>query len=247
VARIRTTKPAGEEGWKALADGTTVVFATTPAFGEGEPVPGIGRNPDFAAAAFALAPDGPGIASDPVEVPRGWAILRLREEKPARVPTLAEVEPRVRAAAQRDKANRLAESRAQTARAAILAGAKLDDVVTPLGLEIKESGEFTKAGSIPGLGAASALAEAAFAANPGEVPAPVVIAQGAVLFELVAKSGFDRNRYASERDSTRASLKSEASRKLLEALLRERRTELGVRYDPDLAERLNLAGAGRNG
>jgi peptidyl-prolyl cis-trans isomerase D len=240
AARIATEKPKDEAAWKALADGTTVLFLTTPAFGQGDPVPGVGRSADFAAAAFALLPDTPGAASAPVEVPRGWAILRLREEKPAHAPTLAEVEPRVRAAAQREKANRLAATRLQTAKAQLDAGKSLDEVAKQLELEVVDSGDFTRGGSIPGLGAARELADAALAMNPGAVGGPVVLPQGAVLFQLVKKSGFDAARFAAERETTRDELKRQETARLEEAVLRELRAEVGVRYDPDLASRLNL-------
>ncbi len=242
AARIATEKPQGEAGWKAMADGTTVLFLSTPAFGEGDPVPGVGRSADFAAAAFALAP---GAASAPVEVPRGWALLRLREEKPAHTPILAEVEPRVRAAAQREKANRLAESRLAAAKAQLAAGTSLDQIAKELELEVKESGDFTRAGSISGLGSARALADAALAMSPGAIGGPVVLPQGAVLFQLVAKSGFDAAKFAAEREATRTELKRQETARLEESVLKQRRDEVGVRYDPDLASRLNLAGAGQ--
>jgi peptidyl-prolyl cis-trans isomerase D len=245
AARIAAEKPRGEEGWKALADGRAVQFLTTPPFGESDPVPGIGRNPQFAAAAFALGPDAPGVASPPVEVARGWAILRLREERPAHVPPLAEVEPRVRAAVQREQANRLAEAALVAAQAQLAAGRSLEEVAQALDLEVRESGEFTRAGSIAGLGAARALADAALAAAPGAIGGPVVLPQGAVLFQLVAKSGFDTARFAAERETTRAQLKEQETERLLAAVLRELRARIGVEYDRDLAERLKLAGTSR--
>ncbi|KAB2963658.1 MAG: hypothetical protein F9K18_08310, partial [Thermoanaerobaculia bacterium] len=79
--RIATEKLVDEKAWQALADGETVTFVTTPAFGRDDTVAGIGRNPDFAAAAFGLAE--PGAASAPLKLPRGWAVLRLREIRPA--------------------------------------------------------------------------------------------------------------------------------------------------------------------
>jgi peptidyl-prolyl cis-trans isomerase D len=240
AAKVAREKPQGDEGWKALADGSTVLFLTTPAFGAGEPVPGIGRSAEFAAAAFALEP---GAVSAPVEVPRGWAVLRLKEAKPARTPTLAEVEPRVRAAAQRAKANELARARLESAKRELAAGESLAQVAKELGAEVKESGEFTRSGSIAGLGAAREVADAALALAPGAVGGPIVVPQGAILFELVTKSGFDAAKFASERETTRAEIRREETARLEGAVLRKRREELGVRYDPDLAQRLNLAGA----
>ena len=54
---------------------------------------------------------------------------------------------------------------------------------------------------------------------------------------------FGCDKFAAERETTRAELKRQESSRLEEAVLRQRRAEVGVRYDPDLASRLNLAGA----
>jgi hypothetical protein len=155
------------------------------------------------------------------------------------------VEPRVRAGAQREKANKLAESTLAAAKSQLAAGRSLDEVAKSLELEVQESGDFTRNGQVPGLGAAGALFDAALAIPPGAVGGPVVVPQGAVLFEVVAKSGFDRAKFTAEREATRTEMKRMETSRLEESLLRQRRAEVGVRYDPDLAQRLNLAGAGQ--
>lgn len=238
ASRIASEKPQDEAAWKALADGDVVTFLTTPAFGQEEAVPGIGRNPEFAAAAFGL---DTGAWSQPVRVARGWAILRFKEAKPARLPELSEVEPRVRAAVQRERAGQLAAADLERAKAMLTGGAKLDDVAKSLGLEVQESGEFARQGAIQGLGAAEAVAEAAMKLQAGAVGGPVVVPQGAVLFEVTARTPFDAARFAAERDALRAELRGVEANKLLTAWLAKRRDEVGVTYDPFLAERLGLA------
>jgi len=227
-----------EAQWQKLADGAVVTFLTTPAFGADDPVPGIGRNPDFAAAAFALA--GPGAASAPVRVPRGWALLRLRELEPAHAPELAEVEARVRAAAGLDKAHTLARAELEGARARVAAGTPFDEVVRALGLEPKDSGEFTRGGSIPDLGAARAIAEAAFALPVGQVGGPVVVAQGAVLFVVTGHQAFDAGAFAAARDGKRDELRQAEAQRLLGALLAAQRKTAGVSYDPRLVEQFKI-------
>lgn len=239
AARLEREPPADEAGWQALADGEAVVFLTTPAFGEEEPVPGVGRSPDFAAAAFALAA---GERSQPVRVARGWAILRLRETTPARLPELAEVEPRVRAAAQRGRAAELAAAELARARAELVGGRSLDEVAAGLALEVRDSGDFTRQGAIAGLGTAPELAAAALALEVGETGGPVTLPQGAVLFAVTARSGFDAARFAAEREALHDELAGAEANKLLASVLARRRDELGVRYDPFFVERLGLGG-----
>jgi peptidyl-prolyl cis-trans isomerase D len=239
ATRIGREKPADEAAWKALADGSSVELLTTPAFGQEEPVPGIGRNPEFAATAFGL---DTGAHSQPVRVARGWAILRFKEAKPARSPELAEVEARVRAAAERERAGQLAAAELERAKAMLAGGRKLDEVATGLGLELQESGEFGREGTIQGLGAAEAVAEAAMTLAVGAVGGPVVVPQGAVLFEVTSRTAFDASRFASERAALRDELRGAEANKLLATWLAKRRDEVGVTYDPQLAERLGLTG-----
>ena len=239
AARIAQDKLTGEEAWKGLGDGDTVLWLTTPAFARGDSVPGIGRNPQFTGAAFALAP---GAASEPVEVARGWAVLRLREELAARLPALAEVEARVRAAAQREQANRLAAAELERARAALAGGRGLDEVAATLALELRDSDEFGRGATVPGLGNAPAVVAAAMELAEGALGGPLVVPQGAVLFEVTARTSFDPVRFAAEREALRAELREAEANRWLAALLARRREEARIVYDPVLLERLGLAG-----
>lgn len=226
-----------EAAWKQLADDDVVTFVTTPAFGREETVPGIGRSAEFAAAAFALEP---GAASAPVQVARGWAVLRLREAKPAREPELADVERRVRAAAERAKASRLAVAELERARAAVAGGRSLDEVAQELGLEVGDSGEFTREGTIPGLGAAQPIAAVAFGLEPGQLGGPVAVPAGAVLFEVASRTPFDAEAFAAARDATREELRRAEAERLLGALITAERVRAGVTYDPQLVEQFGL-------
>jgi peptidyl-prolyl cis-trans isomerase D len=235
--RIASAKPATDEAWQAFGDGNTVVALTTPPFGKDDALPGIGRNPDFAAAAFALAP---GAFSQPVRVPRGWAILRLVETKPAHDATLTEVEARVRSAAQRDKANRLAMAELERVRVALTGGKTLADAAKSLGLETQESGEFHRDGAIGQLGSAPEVAQSALALDPGAIGGPVQVAQGSVLFQVESRTRFDPTQFAAERDTTREQLRKAEADRLMAAFVERRRGELGVRYDRDLVERMKM-------
>jgi len=244
VARLEAGDPANEATWTALADDQVVTFTTTPPFGREDTVPGIGRNPAFVDAAFALAP---GAVSEPVRLPRGWAILRLREEQPAHLPELAEVESRARAELERERSLDLAADALEEASRKIAGGESFDDAAAGLGLEVAESGEFTRSGSIPGLGAAAPIADVAFGLDPGQVGGPVRVGSGAVLFQVVARTPFDPAAFAADRDDTLDQLRQEKADRLLASLLSERRKQVGVTYDPGLEAKLGLGGGNPNG
>jgi peptidyl-prolyl cis-trans isomerase D len=237
AAQLAAESSASTATMQALADGEQVFFLTTPAFGADDIVPGIGRDPDFVAAAFALAEGG---LSGAVEVARGWAVLRIQQAIPAHVPTLEEVEPRVRAAATRARANDIAMRELSRARAALGENGTLAALAEQLGLETRESGEVARGGSIAGLGAAASVIDAALELPAGALGGPLPLPQGAVLFEVVSREAFDAGRFAEESDALRDTLRDTELGRLTASLLARKREEIGVRYDPDLVQQLGL-------
>lgn len=239
AAKIAAEKLTGEEAWKALADNDAVTFLVTPPFGRDERVPGIGRGTPFSSAAFALEP---GKASTPVKIARGFAILELKEERESRLPELAEVEPRVRQAAERAKSERLAIARLASARSEIAAGKSFDDAAKDLEIEVKEGGEFGRDGSVTGLGNAPEVVAAALAARAGEIAGPVLATQGAVLLEVTARKSFDPAAFAAEKQTTRETLERNEVNRLLAALLEQKKREQKVQYDRPLLEQFGMLG-----
>jgi peptidyl-prolyl cis-trans isomerase D len=243
AAKIEQEKLTGEEAWKALADNDVVTFLTTPPFGADETVPGIGRGTPFSSAAFALEP---GKASKPVKIARGFAILELKRELPERVPEMAEVEAKVRMAASRAKSDDLALARLRAARAEIDGGKSIDDVAKGLEIEVQDGGEFGRGGTVTGLGAATAVIDAALAAKAGDVAGPVITPQGAVLLQVTSRKSFDPAAFASEKQATRESLERNEVNRLLGAIIEQRKREEKVQYDRPLLEQFGMMDAGQN-
>src|SRR6185312_9257238 len=101
AARLAKNKPRGADELKALtAQNPGVTFAETGRFGSQDSITGIGRNPSFSTAAFALKQ---GEVSEAVQLPQGWAILYLKEIQAPRAPELKDVEARVKGAVESDK------------------------------------------------------------------------------------------------------------------------------------------------
>lgn len=239
VQRIGTEKLTTEEQWRGLADGDVVTFLSTPPFGEDDVVPGIGRKTPFASAAFALAPDG---VSKPVKTPRGFAILRLKEETAPRLPELSEVEAKVRAAVVRQKMLDGAYAEAARLKRELDGGKSLDAVAAAAGLEAQETGDFGAEGTIQGLGAAPEVAKAALSLETGAIGGPVATPAGAIVFEVTSRQRFDPQAFAEQRDSLRASLERSELGRMLGSLLDQRKRELKVNYDRPLLEQFNLLG-----
>jgi peptidyl-prolyl cis-trans isomerase D len=235
--------PAGEQGLKALADAEpgTLSFSTTPPFGRDDLVPGIGRQTAFSSTAFALEQ---GKLSEPVKVPRGWALLVVREVRPPRVPEFAEAEPQVRQAVERQKRSQRALAELQAARAAIAAGKSLDAVAQELGLTPQDSGEFGAEDPIRGLGPLPAVARQALAGEPGSIGGPLETPQGAVLFQVTDRKRFDPLEFAAESTALRESLAQQEFGRLLQALIEKRRAEITVNYNRQLLQQFDILDEG---
>ena len=76
----------------------------------------------------------------------------------------------------------------------------------------------------------------------GEVGGPYGTAQGAVLFQVTARTAWDPEEFAAARAATRERLEQERLGRLLDALIEQRKLELGVNYDAAIVEELGLAG-----
>lgn len=242
AGRIREEGITTGEGLRSLAEGSEeLLFETTAAFARQEAVAGLGRSPEFSDTAFALEV---GALSDPVKVPRGWAILRLAEIQEPRVPPLSEVEPQVRQALIREKQEELAVAHLQEARRRIEAGEPFEAVVAELDLEVQESGELGRGQSIEGLGASPAVTEAALEMEEGAVGGPVALPEGVVLFQVTERRRWDPAELAQQREPTRERLEQQELNRVLGSVIEERRRQADVTYNQALLESMGILGDG---
>jgi len=236
--RIDRAKPKSPDDLKAaVKDDPDASFAVTPRFGQNDWVPGIGRQPAVAAAVFGMKK---GEISKPIQVPRGWTILMLKDVYPAHTPALAEVEPRVRQEAIGQKLQQAALDRLTQAKQQLAQGKTLDQVAAELGLKVQESQEFGGDGMIQGLGYDPQLAKAALALQPGQVGGPLADAQGAVLFQVAEKKGWDPKQFADQREQIRAKIEGEKLNHLMTSILEQRRRELGAAPDRRFLESFGI-------
>ncbi len=226
--RIETQQLTSDEQLEALAGEEGLSWQTTDPFGSNDNVTGIGRAPDFNAAAFAIQD---GELSAPVKLPRGWAILRLDEIKPPRLAPLEEVESQVRQAVEQEKRKAAAVARLEEIRRAIEDGGDFEALAGELEIEIQESGEFGRFGTITGLGANRKVIDAALALDEGQWGDPVESGLGAVLFQVTARQEFDPAEFEKEKVATRERQQGERLNQLVASLIELRRRDLTPKYD----------------
>ena len=217
----------------AAANAASVTLETSPPFGRDQLVPGIGRGADFAEAVFALET---GKVSQPLRVPRGWAVVVLREVRPPRLPQFTEVAAAARTATASKRSRELATAALQKARADARAGRTLEQIAQDLGVTVQDTTEFGATDAIPGLGIAPEVAKQALALQAGQFGGPIETPQGGVLFQVSERKSFDSVAFAASKDTTRSSLESAALNDLLQALIERERQELGVDYNRQLLE-----------
>ncbi len=214
---------------KTMAEEAGVTFETTEPFGKSDAVVGIGRVALFANAVFDLKS---GEISDPVKVPRGWAIARLAEVKEPRIPELATVEDQVRRAVVTEKQKEQALESLREAKAKIASGdSDFATVAGELGLEVQTSGSFGSDGNVPGLGRNPEVVQAALSMEVGEVSEPLATGQGAVLFEVLDRTKFDPAEFEEQKETTRTAETNRRLSQMLSSVVEQRRRDLAPKYD----------------
>ena len=224
---------------EALAEEDPVLrFETTAPFGEADVIPGIGRSPELSGTAFSL--EAGELAESVVSAPRGPMVVRLAEVLPPRVPPLDEVEARVRQEVEQNRRQELAEARLQEIQGELAGGGMtFEAAAEALGVDVVETPEFGSTETIQGLGFAPAVREAALAAEEGELVGPLRVPQGALLFEVTSRQGFDPEELARRRDEIRDRVAQEKVSQLLSSLIVERRRKAGgILPSPELEQQL---------
>lgn len=237
--RLEKERAKNAQALETIAKQTPgATFGTTGKFSENGPVPNLGFAPAFNTAAFSLKK---GEVSDPIQMPRGWAVLVLQEVYEPRVPPLNEVEDRARGAVAQQKLQKMVMDRLASARQEIAGGKTLDQVAAELGLTVQETPtEFGTQGAIPGIGYSPEVAKAALQLQPGQIGGPVADARGGVLFQVTARKGWNPKQFATEKEQTRTRLQQEKLQRYQASLIEQRRRELEVSFDRQLLQELGI-------
>jgi peptidyl-prolyl cis-trans isomerase D len=206
----------------------------------------------FEDAAFALKPGG---LSAPVRTRFGWHVIRVDAAEPPRTVPLPEVRGAIaREILEEDGARKLADRRAREALAQAKAGRKLADLfpATPprdargkaaaptLGgdpLKAEDTGPFSRSGDfVPRVGAAPALAAAAFAATSSGQLLPEVqeTPTGPVVAQVKERRRPDPSRYAAERDEVAGQLRARRQAQLEAAWVKSLREGAKIKVNEAL-------------
>jgi peptidyl-prolyl cis-trans isomerase D len=175
-----------EEAYDKMLDGASFAsvageygleVAESEPFAREELIPGLGRQPKIAEAAFALSVDELG---DIANLDDGYAIFQVTERIPSRIPPLEEIRPRVEQSLREERATEAAKQTAGNLLEALRANPDIDAVAAANpGFHVQETGEIGRFGTyVPELGNAPQLKEAAFTLRDDRPVAPEVYTIG---------------------------------------------------------------------
>ncbi|HZT33261.1 MAG TPA: peptidyl-prolyl cis-trans isomerase [Bryobacteraceae bacterium] len=176
----------------------------------GSPVPGIGINKDFDESIAGLKL---GQVSQPVLLAGDKLVMAVvTGVTPAHPATFEEAESQVRDQVIKDKLTKLVDQQAsELAEKAKAAGGDLAKAAKSMGLEVKTSDDFDRAGAIEGLGSA-VLVQEAFSRAAGSVVGPMALADGKLVYKVLSHTEANMAGLAAERDAIREDLKNRKAR-----------------------------------
>jgi peptidyl-prolyl cis-trans isomerase D len=189
---------ARENEFAAEAKQLDFTVQQTEVVGEGGVIPGIGVNPSASRWAFG---NSVGTVSEPFSIPSGYAVFHIAEVRDAGVRPFEEVKESIRPLALREKKIQKVAALASGVRAQLQAGDSLAKVsqLRP-DVQVLDTGPFTLAGNVPGIGRDQKFLGAVAALKPGEISPPVEGLRGAYLIQLVSLSQFDSAAFASQHE-----------------------------------------------
>ncbi len=127
-----------------------------------------------------------GEVSQPIRTDRGYVVLTLTQIIPTHQASLDEVRDKIVASLKQEKAQELARQKADELAKRIKNGEKFDVAAKALGLDAKTSDEFSRAGSIAGVGSGKQLS-AAFNMKVGDVSTPQNIGSNWLVYRIESK------------------------------------------------------------
>ncbi len=132
----------------------------------GELVQGSGSAPEIEKVAFGLAK---GQVSDLIPTSYGFEIIRVDDKTAAHTRSLEEVRSEIEPIVAAQKNQKIAEQLAHTVENQAKSGG-LEKAAASNGLQVQESGYFTRNESLPGIGASPQFADAVFAMKANAAP-----------------------------------------------------------------------------
>lgn len=223
--KLDTEFKANPSQFDVLAQKAGLKVRETPLFQYGQTVPDFGSNDAFQNLAFELKKNEVGQA---ITVPKGTAIIQLIQIVPAHIPKLDAVRAMVEEDYRAKQSVVLAHQKAVAFAAQVKKG-DFEKIARAEGLTAKESKDFTRQDSVPGLGPGTSLPEA-FTLKPGQSSGVLSVEGNDVVIQVVWHTPADESQFAAQQDQIR------------EQLLTQKRSLAFELYSQNLKQQLMRSG-----
>ena len=175
---------------------------------------------------------------EPFQVPTGYVFISVQEIQAPRPAEFKEVQDRVKADLQREKAFEAARVKAADLKARA-ASAPLEKAAAGLQLVRKETPGLISRGQAMGdLGTSVALDEAAYALEPNVLSDPIRVPGGWAVVRVTEKKAFDPAAFAKDKTSLIASLRSQRREELFRSYMQEARKRVTVQRNVEAFRRV---------
>lgn len=186
----------GAEDWKEIAQARSLVIKEKDFFASGKPLEGESWSYEFSEAAFALKE---GEISKPIKTPEAYYIIKLKEKREPRIPSLEEIKEKVEEVLIKDKAGELAKSKARECREELIKGGTLEKIAQEYSLTLKSPEPINRESyRIP-----REIREASFVLREGKVSQPIEAGNSYYLVKLLSREGIDEKKFAEEQETFR--------------------------------------------
>jgi peptidyl-prolyl cis-trans isomerase D len=207
--QLRTALTRSPEEAEKIAAAAGITGMRSDRIGRGDLIPGVGSNQELSDAAWTLPVGGvtPVITLDPSKL----AVLRVQESVPMRQAEFAEVQDQIKTILINDKTQKLVQEKIKEFGEKLkAANGDLNAVAKQMGVEVKTTAAFSRAGNAPGIDTGARFEEG-FRKNVGDTFGPVQTSAGTYFCKVVEKQPADLTQLAAERDALVQSLKGQRS------------------------------------
>jgi peptidyl-prolyl cis-trans isomerase D len=177
----------------------------------GQLVQGSGSAPEIEKVAFGLTKGQP---SDLISTSYGFEIIRVDDKTAAHARSFEEVRSEIEPIVTAQKNQRIAEQLAHTVESQAKSGT-LEKAAAANALQVQESGYFSRAQSLPGIGSSPQFAEAVFGMKANAAPASVPLTRGFAIVQVTDVKPPATPAFEQVRDRIAAELKQQKAQAML--------------------------------
>lgn len=238
--RVRADRSKTQNGTSlaevAQAAGLTVV--ETPLVARDETLPDVGRQPTLIEAAFGLSPQQ---MSEPVQGQDTWYLLSLSEKVPSAIPDFATVAEEAEKRWKSDKAEQLAQEKANALLARVKETKDLAAVAAQEHSKVEETGPFTRQGGyIPKIGSLADLKKAAFRLTSEAPVVPQTYLWGGNAFVAVLKERIPPSpqEFEKQKAAIREELLKRKQNVVVDEFVRYLKQRVTITYNQDVLRKI---------